>query len=916
MVGDPELARFFAQAPMPMALMLGPDHEFVLTNEPYRRFIARDPRGRTLREVFSDAERADIEAHLGQVYRTGEPFLDPEYTLRRTDATGHLRTYVVNLAYHPFRDRHGVIIGVLGFLHDVSHEVANRRRVEQSASRLRALFAHAAVGFTVTTLDGRFLETNPRFEEIVGYGADELRGMKFGDLIPGADHARDQRIMDDLSSGRISDTVVEKTMLRKGGARLWVRNSISLIPDDGGQALVFRVAEDVTLLREADQRLDDARRELENEELKFRTIFADSLTSMAVLKGPEFKFEIINRSYAELFPGRDLIGRPFVEALPELTDQAYPRLAREVFETGVPYVDREALARLRRRPDADLEDCYFDQTYRRMDDRDGHPYGVFIHAREVTDRVRARREIEESAERFRIAVETANMGTWDLDPVASRVRWSQRTSELFGRPGVSDVTLDEAMTHIHPDDLERVRDAIGRALDPRSAGDYAIDYRTLLPDGQVRWISVLGKAFFTDTPRGRVATRFTGVILDVTGRMTAEVALRDAKERAELASAAKSAFLANMSHEIRTPLGAIMGFVGLMRDEHLDRASLLEYVTVIERNSVQLMRIIDDILDLSKVEAGMMLIEQIDFSLVELLSDFASLMGFRAREKGIAFELRARTELPTMVSADPTRIRQILTNVVGNAVKFTEVGTVNLFVSYDGGLITFEVIDTGRGITDEQRAQLFQPFTQADVSTTRKYGGTGLGLVLTRRLSEAMGGDFSLVRSEPGVGSTFVATLRVALPTKTAMIRALGFASEPARTAEGGARLRDLSVLLVEDSPDNQALFSIYLGRAGARVAIAVDGARGVDMAMANDYDVVLMDVQMPVMDGIAAVRALRARGFTKPIVALTAHAMKEERRRCLDAGYDEFLSKPVSRADLIDALVRYSPVDPRNHAP
>jgi CheY-like chemotaxis protein len=350
-----------------------------------------------------------------------------------------------------------------------------------------------------------------------------------------------------------------------------------------------------------------------------------------------------------------------------------------------------------------------------------------------------------------------------------------------------------------------------------------------------------------------------------------------------------------------------MGFVGLMRDEGLEREMLLDYVTVIERNSVQLMRIIDDILDLSKVEAGMMLIENIEFSLVELLSDFAALMTFRAREKGIEFALQARTELPGLIIADPTRIRQILTNVVGNAIKFTERGRDELFVSFESGQITFEVVDTGRGITDEQRDQLFQPFTQADVSPTRKYGGTGLGLVLTRRLSEALGGRFDLVTSEPGTGSTFVATVQVEVPAEAAMVRALGFEVEVARAAGSAARLKGMDVLLVEDSPDNQALFSIYLGRAGARIEIAGDGARGVEMALAKDYDVVLMDVQMPVMDGIAAVRALRARGFATPIVALTAHAMKEERRRCLDAGYDEFLSKPVSRSELIEALAKYS---------
>ncbi len=390
--------------------------------------------------------------------------------------------------------------------------------------------------------------------------------------------------------------------------------------------------------------------------------------------------------------------------------------------------------------------------------------------------------------------------------------------------------------------------------------------------------------------------------------MTAEVAMRDAKERAELANAAKSSFLANMSHEIRTPLGAIMGFVSLMKDEGISQQQINSYVSVVERNSAQLMRIIDDILDLSKVEAGMMVIEHIDFSLVELLSDFASLMGFRAREKGVIFELKAMTELPDVVNSDPTRIRQILTNVVGNAIKFTDKGSVSLRVSYSNEILRFEVSDTGRGISEEQAEKLFQPFAQGDPSTTRKYGGTGLGLVLTRRLSEALGGGFVLESSTLGVGSKFSASIRVILPERSRFVRALGFASESVRNAGVQGLLSDLRILLVEDSPDNQALFSIYLNRAGAKIDIASDGQRGVEMALAENYDVVLMDVQMPIMDGITAVKRLRASGYGVPVIALTAHAMKEERVRCLEAGYSGFLSKPIQRSELVDALVKYRP--------
>ncbi len=383
-------------------------------------------------------------------------------------------------------------------------------------------------------------------------------------------------------------------------------------------------------------------------------------------------------------------------------------------------------------------------------------------------------------------------------------------------------------------------------------------------------------------------------------------ALKNAENEAKNANAAKSQFLANMSHEIRTPLGAIMGFVSLLRDESIARKDFEAFISVVERNSNQLLRIIDDILDLSKVEAGMMLIEHIDFSLPELITDFSSQMGVKARDKGIEFHSRAVTPLPSIVKSDPTRIRQILMNIAGNALKFTDHGRVDLEVGYHDGYLEFTVRDTGRGIARDQEARLFQAFSQADASTTRRYGGTGLGLVLTRSLSEAMGGSFILKESEIGKGSVFVSRVKVDVPMEAPYVQGLGFTSEPVRAGVATGLLSGMKILLVEDSPDNQALISIFLMRAGAEVDIASDGEQGYLKAKDAPYTAVLMDVQMPIMDGISTVRKLRSEGYDRPIIALTAHAMKEERERCLAAGYSDFLSKPVTRDDLVSILSTY----------
>lgn len=383
--------------------------------------------------------------------------------------------------------------------------------------------------------------------------------------------------------------------------------------------------------------------------------------------------------------------------------------------------------------------------------------------------------------------------------------------------------------------------------------------------------------------------------------------------QAERASQAKSAFLANMSHEIRTPLGAIMGFVDLLKESGLEHEEVANYLSIIERNSHHLLRIIDDILDLTKVEAGKMIIENLEFSLIQFMADFSSLAGMKARENGISFEFTVSTLLPETIVSDPTRLRQILSNVVGNAVKFTEKGRVELAVSYAGSHLEFRVTDTGRGISKEQRSVLFQAFSQADPSTTRKFGGTGLGLILTKNLSQAMGGDFVLIESELGKGSTFAVNIQVKTPdsVKLVPLKAVRITPETdLRISPNDIDLKGFDILLVEDSPDNQFLIQMMLGKTGAKITLANNGAEGVKFAQAHNYNVILMDIQMPVMDGHDAVKTLRASGYTGPIIALTAHAMKEERERAIASGFSHFLTKPIHRKSLLELLgVIHSPL-------
>ena len=385
------------------------------------------------------------------------------------------------------------------------------------------------------------------------------------------------------------------------------------------------------------------------------------------------------------------------------------------------------------------------------------------------------------------------------------------------------------------------------------------------------------------------------------------IELEAARNEAQRANQSKSAFLANMSHEIRTPMTAILGYADLLLDEEMQLGDeprrLLE---IVRRNGGHLLDVLNDILDLSKIESGRIEVERIPTSLVHVVSEIASLMRVRADEKGIALDLAFDTPVPSEVLSDPTRVRQAVVNLVGNAIKFTERGSVRVSLRYEREReqACLEVRDTGIGIAPEKRAALFRPFEQADSSITRRFGGTGLGLAITKRIANLLGGDCR-VESEPGRGSTFTFTLR-AQPTPDArMLTSFGEAElrrETSRTLPSHEKI-SARILLAEDGPDNQRLLSMMLRKAGAEVAVVENGQMAVERACAESFDLILMDMAMPVMDGYSAARQLRAHGVDTPIVALTAHALAGEREKCLEAGCNAYLTKPIDRAALLASI-------------
>lgn len=388
-----------------------------------------------------------------------------------------------------------------------------------------------------------------------------------------------------------------------------------------------------------------------------------------------------------------------------------------------------------------------------------------------------------------------------------------------------------------------------------------------------------------------------------------ELASNEIKQNAKLQAAtfAKNQFLASMSHEIRTPLNAVMGFSELLVLPNQSSEERLRCSERIKYNSQLLLTLINDVLDLSKLESGKLDFEKIEVNLTELLSDVNVLMRHLADIKDLTFIFDVSSPLPDTTLSDPTRLKQILCNIIGNAIKFTADGMVSVAVSVEPERDRLRILvsDTGTGITPDQAATLFQPFTQGDGKSTRKFGGAGLGLDLARQLAQALGGDVVFVANNGTKGSVFEITIAL----EGAKYQAPP-ASPHTLVADRPIRLDGIEVLLADDVPDNQLLVKMFLTRAGASVAIADDGEIAVNMAKAHTYDLVLMDIQMPNVDGYEATARIREQGFKGPIVALTAHMMREEIDRCHDAGCDAHLSKPIGRQALVSMVRRLTVKD------
>jgi PAS domain S-box-containing protein len=803
------------------------------------------------------------------------------------------------------------MFAAMGYALSETQEILRRTQATVEG-RFEATFEHSAVGFAVVGVSGRFLRVNRKLCEILGFEREELLKKTFieithpDDLESGLD-AR-QRVL----SGETSSVPMEKRYIRKNGEFVWCSVNLALTKGaDSGTPNIFASIENIEGRKQIEAALAESAATLKEAQ---RVAGLGHWTWDVTRKIPVWSEEIYRVC------GRDpsLGPAPYPDEQKKLfTPASWEHIAAAIekcFREGIPYeCDGEVV-----RPDG--VNCWV--TFRGEANRDANGMIVKLHGtvQDITRRKEVERALIEREAQLHLFIEYAPAALAMLDRNLRYLAVSQRWKDYYGLNDID--VIGRSHYEIFPNVPEHWKNVHLRGL----AGEVirADEDRFLKRDGSVQWLcwevrpwrtsgdGIGGIVIFAEdiTAMHLAKEEVLSLNADLERRVTGRTAeLIEARKKAEDANAAKSAFLANMSHEIRTPMTSILGLTRLLKREAISPTQT-ERLANIDNAGQHLLSIITDILDLSKIEAGHLKLERRDFNLGQLLDEVSSLIGAAARAKGLRLILDM-DHMPIALSGDPFRLRQALLNYMNNAVKFTDRGQITLRatlveVHEDKLTARFEVQDTGIGIEPEALPRLFEAFEQADVSTTRKYGGTGLGLAITRRLAELMGGSVG-IDSEPGVGSIFWFTAVLSRGAEHPVSISTGTPYDEAKHLHFR---RGAIVLLVEDNGINREVATEHLLSLGLSVETAEDGLEAVEKARANAYDLILMDVQMPKMDGIAATRTLLATADWKPtpIVAMTANVFEDDRLACEAAGMSDFVAKPVDHEQLCRVLLRWLP--------
>ncbi|MDX2039013.1 MAG: PAS domain S-box protein [Isosphaeraceae bacterium] len=818
------------------------------------------------------------------------------------------------------RDRVGGLVELAGVLGTKLRLDAEVDEASRRGTRLAAILdASTQVSMITTDLQGTITSFNGGAELLLGYKREEMIGLHTPEIF----HDRDEidrraaeltrqlgRPIEGFEAfialvGPDTHDEGEWTYIRKDGVRRRVTLIVTAIRDRAGILTGYLgVAKDITRAANAEAKLRE-----------FASL-VEHCGDFVATTTHEGCVEYINQAGLTLLGLQRLTRHPCLrleEVVATESGPSFGEIAARVVAEGT---SQRGQGRLLGRPDAAERRVDF-ELFRIESDFDSRASTkLALILTETTEQCAARERLRDSEGRLRAILESSLDALITIDHRGSIIEFNPAAERIFGHAredavgkSLGDLIVPEQYRQAHHEGMRRhAMSGSGPVVGTR------IEIEAMRSDGSIFPVELaISPIIYGEGP-----PCYTASLRDITDRKHAERELRLAKDEADAASRSKSEFLANMSHEVRTPMTAVIGYADMLLDPTLSLQERDQALQSIRRNGAHLLQLINDILDLSKIEAGKMDLDLIAYSPWQVMMEVVSSLRVRSDERGIALQVAAGSTIPNIAMIDPTRLRQILVNLVGNAIKFSrERGCVTIRASVEPGAagsaprLEIVVTDQGIGMTPEQISQLFIPFQQGDASTTRRFGGSGLGLSITKRLVEVMSGEIT-VESRLGRGSRFRVSLPLQVPECATWSRPSGEATVQSNRAADDSPpvyLRLVGrVLLAEDSLDNQRVLLHHLRRLGLVVEVADNGRVAIEKAREGGYDLILMDMQMPELDGYGATSSLRRSGYSQTIIALTAHAMKEDRDRCLRTGCSDYITKPVDPEYLGQVLSRYLP--------
>ncbi|MFY9647265.1 MAG: PAS domain S-box protein [Terriglobales bacterium] len=863
------------------------------------------------------SERQD-EAFYRNLWRTiiaGEVW-HGELINRRKDGT----EYTEEMSITPVRDPAGAITNFIAIKQDVTERRATEVALHTSEKRLEAAHHLAVLGGWELDANTRNFRGSEGFYRIfdlnpgdrVSSGGAEKPFAIVLDTIPPTDRDRvREAIRNTIQTREPFD--LEHGVVRRDGTLRVIRSRGQVIEDKVfGPIRLVGTSHDITDYRLAHQRLQQSEEKFRQLAENIREVFW-----MMSPKGDEVLY--VSPAYEQVWgkPCGEVYQNPmdWMQSIhPDDQERAHAVFARQV--QGERIVSEYRI----RVPDGQ-EKWISDRAFP-VRDKDGHIIRIVGIAEDITERKLQEESIKASEARYRLLFERNLAGVYRVTLAGRVLECNPATASMFGY-GSADELMKLPVSNWYYDTSDR-EDFLAKLTSERSVTNYEFKFRR--KNGDAFW--ALGNMnLFDDVSRAEAIIE--GTIVDITERKLADQELRKATEAAEAANRAKSQFLANMSHEIRTPMNGVIGVTGLLLDTELSHEQR-QYAELVRTSGEALLKVVNDILDFSKIEARKLTLEIADFDLRTVLQDAVAVLAIKASEKGLQLVWKIDPDTPSRLRGDSGRLRQVLVNLLGNAVKFTARGRIELTAQVDVPqlrtgyqqhvTLRFTVSDTGIGFPQAQAATLFEPFVQGDGSSTRRYGGTGLGLTISRQLVEIMNGKIG-VKSKEGVGSTFWFTAifeeqsepadsRYSAPRPAAK-NDDGMTSIPRLSFAETQDNRQGHILLVEDNLTNQQVGVAMLKRAGYSVDLVSDGVSALEALRTTDYDAILMDCEMPVMDGFEATRRIRdcqtgVRNPKIPILAITAGAMPGDREKCLMAGMNDYLTKPLELSQLAEALRKW----------